>query len=93
MSTVVFTKRYAAKSKTGYKQFSGSILREMQSVNILGMTESEKISIKSSFLNFSVNKSLHTRPYTPYVHVKHSTLSIQFAIKFHKLKITGFYTT
>lgn len=49
MNTVVFTKRYIAKSKIGYKQFSGSILREMQSVNKLDMSESEKISWRVLF--------------------------------------------
>lgn len=49
MNTVVFIKRYIAKSKTGYKQFSGSILREMQSTNKLDITENEKISLRVLF--------------------------------------------
>jgi len=43
MNAIVFTKRCTAKSKTGYKQFSGFILREMQSINKPGVTESEEI--------------------------------------------------
>lgn len=43
MNATVFTKRHIAKSKTGYKQFSGSVLREMRSINKLDITESEKV--------------------------------------------------
>lgn len=43
MNTTVFIKRYTAKNKTGYKWFSGFILREIESINKLDVTRSEKI--------------------------------------------------
>lgn len=48
MNPIVFTKRYTAKSKTRYKQFSGAMLRWRQAG--LDFTWSEKNFYEESFL-------------------------------------------